>query len=122
MKSVLIIEDDAAIVKGLADILTAQHFKVFCAPTGERGLQTAERENVDIIILDLGLPDMDGTDVCASLRKDGMNVPVLMLTSRSQETDKVLGLEIGADDYMTKPFSTRELVARVRALLRRRER
>jgi two-component system response regulator VicR len=119
MKRILLVEDDTSIQKGLVDVLTTEHFQVLTAGTGERGAQTARRENIDLIILDLGLPDMDGADLCSALRRDGITTPVLMLTSRGQEMDKVLGLELGADDYMTKPFSVRELVARVRALLRR---
>jgi DNA-binding response OmpR family regulator len=120
MKTILVVEDDSSILRGLEDVLKADHFSVLTATTGEKGLAMAHRENVDVMILDLGLPDMNGEDVCATLRKEGVSLPILMLTSKSQEMDKVLGLEMGADDYMTKPFSIRELLARVRALLRRK--
>jgi DNA-binding response OmpR family regulator len=120
MKTILIVEDDPAIQRGLQDMLTKEHFKVLSAETGERGLQLGKREGVDVIILDLGLPDMNGEDVCRQLRTQGVATPILMLTSKSMELDKVVGLEIGADDYMTKPFSLRELLARIRALLRRK--
>ncbi|MGA9120316.1 MAG: response regulator transcription factor [Bacteroidota bacterium] len=120
MKTILIIEDDPAIQRGLQDMLTTEHFKVIAAETGERGLQFGRRESVDVVILDLGLPDMNGEDVCKQLRASGVSTPILMLTSKGLEMDKVLGLEMGADDYMTKPFSLRELLARIRALLRRK--
>jgi DNA-binding response OmpR family regulator len=119
MKTILIVEDDAAIVQGLEVVLKAEHFKVLVAPTGERGYTLAKREQVDLIILDLLLPDRNGEDVCKDLRRENINTPILMLTSKKEETDKVIGLEIGADDYVTKPFGIRELVARVKALLRR---
>jgi len=119
MRTILIVEDDASIVKGLEEALKAEHFNVISAGSGEKGHAMAKRENVDLIILDLMLPDMNGEDICRELRKEGIDTPILMLTSKKQEMDKVLGLEIGADDYMTKPFSIRELVARVKALLRR---
>ena len=120
MKTVLIIEDDAAIRKGLQDMLEGEHYHVVVAATGERGISLGRNSNVDLMILDLGLPDIGGEDVCKQLRTAGVSTPILMLTSKSQEMDKVVGLEIGADDYMTKPFSLRELLARVRALLRRK--
>jgi DNA-binding response OmpR family regulator len=120
MKTILVVEDDSSILRGLEEVLKAEHFAVLTASTGEKGLSMAHRENVDLMILDLGLPDMNGEDVCAGLRKEGISLPILMLTSKSQEMDKVLGLEMGADDYVTKPFSIRELLARVRALLRRK--
>lgn len=119
MKTILIIEDDAAIVKGVEEALTAEHFKVIAAATGEKGRALAQRENIDLILLDLKLPDKNGEDICRELRAEGVNTPILMLTSKAGELDIVLGLEIGADDYVTKPFSLRELVARVKALLRR---
>jgi DNA-binding response OmpR family regulator len=120
MKTILIIEDDAAIVTGLEDALKAEHFNTLAAGTAEKGYTMAKRENIDLIILDLVLPDRNGEEVCKALRKDGVNTPILMLTSKKQEMDKVVGLEIGADDYVTKPFSIRELIARINALLRRK--
>ncbi len=120
MKRILIIEDDPAILKGLEASLKEVPYEVLSAMDGERGLAVARREKVDLIILDLMLPKKNGMDVCRDLRKEGNNTPILMLTSKKEEVDKVLGLEIGADDYMTKPFSLRELQARLRALLRRK--
>ncbi len=119
MKTILVIEDDPAIIQGLEEVLTAEHFRVLTAPTGSRGLTLGRKENVDLILLDLGLPDINGEEVCKQLRESGVQTPILMLTSKSQEMDKVLGLEMGADDYMTKPFSTRELLARIHARFRR---
>ncbi|HAL57853.1 MAG TPA: DNA-binding response regulator [Bacteroidetes bacterium] len=119
MKTILVIEDDPAILSGLEEILTKEHFKVIAARDGLKGFQMAKRESVSLIILDLLLPEKDGIDVCRDLRRDGVNVPILMLTSKKEEMDKVIGLEIGADDYMTKPFSAKELVSRIKAVLRR---
>jgi DNA-binding response OmpR family regulator len=119
MKKILIIEDDPAVAEGLKACLTEQHFDLLVESTGEKGFKKAKEDVFDLIILDLILPDMDGIDVCRGLRKDGINIPILMLTGRKEEIDKVLGLEIGADDYMTKPFSPKELVARIHAVLRR---
>jgi len=120
MRRILLIEDDPAISMSLTDSLRGQHFEVLTAADGERGYQIARRENIDLIILDLMLPGKNGEDICKELRGSGVNTPILMLTSKSGEMDKVLGLEIGADDYVTKPFSLRELHARIRALLRRK--
>ncbi|MDH4070097.1 MAG: response regulator transcription factor [Ignavibacteria bacterium] len=119
MKHILIIEDDAAVAKGLQEALKGEHFSTTHANTGEKGLNRARHEAVDLIILDLILPDMNGEDICRKLRSDGIATPIMMLTSKAEEMDKVLGLEIGADDYVTKPFSIRELIARIKALLRR---
>lgn len=120
MKTILVIDDDVSIARGLEDALTAEHFKVLVAHTGEKGFLMGKRENIDLIILDLKLPDRSGETVCRDLRAAGIQIPILMLTSKKHETDKVMGLELGADDYVTKPFSLRELMARVRALLRRK--
>jgi DNA-binding response OmpR family regulator len=120
MKTILIVEDDASIQLGLQDVLEKEHYTVLTAPNGTRGLALGRNEHVDLILLDLGLPDINGEDVCKELRGSGVSTPILMLTSKGMEMDKVLGLEMGADDYMTKPFSVRELLARVRALLRRK--
>jgi len=120
MKRILIIEDDPAILTGLADSLQEEHFEVLTEDDGEIGYQEAKKENIDLIILDLMLPSKNGIDICKDLRKDGINTPILMLTVKKEEMDKVLGLEIGADDYVTKPFSIRELIARIKALLRRK--
>lgn len=120
MKRILVIEDDPAIVKGLVASLEEEHYEVVTAMDGEHGYQLGKKENIDLIILDVMLPEKDGQEVCRDLRKDGVNTPILMLTSKKEEMDKVLGLELGADDYVTKPFSIRELQARIRALLRRK--
>jgi DNA-binding response OmpR family regulator len=119
MKRLLIIEDDQAILRGLKDNLQSEHFKVDSEHDGMKGYQTAKIRRYDAIILDVMLPSMNGMEICKLLRADGVQTPILILTSRRTELDKVMGLEIGADDYVTKPFSVRELIARVKALLRR---
>ncbi len=119
MKTVLIVEDDPAIVKGLEEALAEENFKVQVATDGTKGFQMAKRESIALIILDLMLPGMNGREICQQLRAEGVLTPILMLTAKKSEMDKVVGLEIGADDYMTKPFSVMELLARVKALLRR---
>ena len=120
-RTVLIIEDDKNIAELVAIHLRDLDFEVAFANDGREGLLKARNEDFNLIILDIMLPGMDGFDVCKSIRADHMTVPILMLTSKSEEIDKVLGLEIGADDYLTKPFSIRELIARVKAILRRSE-
>ncbi len=119
MKTVLIIEDDPAIITGLETSFQAEHYEVVTAMDGEEGYKAACKLRPDLIILDLMLPSKNGEDICRDLRSEGIESPILMLTSKSAEMDKVLGLELGADDYMTKPFSLRELHARAKALLRR---
>lgn len=119
MKLILIVEDDPAVLKGLEAALLEEHYRVLTATDGEMGLAMARREKTDLIILDVMLPKKDGFDVCRELRSAGVDVPVIFLTSRKEEVDRVLGLELGADDYMTKPFGLRELKARIRARLRR---
>ncbi|NJD23343.1 MAG: response regulator transcription factor [Melioribacter sp.] len=119
MSTILIVEDDETMLKGLRDAFEHNGFKILSATDGESGIQIAETGEPDIIILDVMLPRIDGFDVCRTLRKRGFTIPIIMLTARSEEIDKVVGLEIGADDYVTKPFSTRELLARVKAQLRR---
>jgi two-component system response regulator VicR len=118
-KSVLIVEDEKNIVDILRFNLQRAGYQTQEAFDGEDGLQKAISENPDLILLDVMLPKMNGFDVCKTLRSQGNNVPVIILTAREEESDKVLGLEIGADDYITKPFSMRELVARVGANIRR---
>jgi len=118
MKKILVIEDDPDIIEISHDYLKAAGYIVITAGDGVKGLAAARREKPDLIVLDLNLPEMDGLDVCRHLRREG-DVPIIMLTARVEETDKLIGLEIGADDYITKPFSPRELVARVRVVLRR---
>jgi two-component system OmpR family response regulator len=119
-KSILIIEDEAALVAALSYNLRREGYDVASAGDGPEGLRLARSERPALVILDLMLPGMDGIDVCRRLRSQS-TVPILILTAKSDEVDKVVGLEVGADDYMTKPFSVRELLARVRALLRRVE-
>ena len=115
---ILVIDDEEAIGSVIKDYLEAQGYQVFWAEDGLSALDTFRRVSPDLIILDLMLPGKSGLDVCRELRKDS-DVPVIMLTAKSDEIDRVLGLELGADDYVTKPFSLRELAARVRAVLRR---
>jgi DNA-binding response OmpR family regulator len=117
-EKVLVVEDEPTLVDTLEYNLSRQDYQVLTATDGERALAVARRERPDLIILDLMLPGIDGVEVCRILRQE-MSVPILMLTARDEEIDKVVGLEVGADDYMTKPFSMRELLARVKALLRR---
>jgi len=119
MKKILIIEDDPATITGLEESLKDEHFEVSTSMSGQMGYEKALDGKYDLIILDIMLPDKNGTEICRDLRKNGVSTPILMLTGKKEETDKVIGLEIGADDYVTKPFSLRELIARVRALLRR---
>ena len=120
MSRLLVVEDDPAILRGLRDNLTLESHDVATAMDGESGLQMARDGGFDLVILDVMLPKLSGFDVCRRLRESGASVPILMLTARGEETDRVHGLDLGADDYLTKPFSLRELQARVRALLRRR--
>jgi two-component system OmpR family response regulator len=115
---VLIVEDDPNLLETLKYNLSKDGYRVVTASDGERAIWGARREKPDLIILDIMLPKMNGFEVCRILRQE-MIVPILMLTAKTDETDKIVGLEIGADDYMTKPFSIRELLARVRAMLRR---
>jgi len=118
-KKILIIEDDPGIQLSLTDEFESEGFDVFSADNGLVGLEIIEQNPPDLIILDLMLPFLNGHQICKKLRQEGNNVPIIMLTVKDQEVDKVLGLELGADDYVTKPFSLRELLARVNALLRR---
>jgi DNA-binding response OmpR family regulator len=117
-KTVLVVEDEASLASTLSYNLRKNGFNVMQAFDGIEALQVARRGNPDVIVLDLMLPRMDGIEVCRRIRADS-DVPIIMLTAKSEELDRVVGLEIGADDYLTKPFSMRELMARVRALLRR---
>ena len=120
-KRILIVEDEKNIVDILSFNLGKEGYETLEAYDGEAGLQLALEQNPDLILLDLMLPKMDGFDVCRNLRKENRSTPVIMLKAREEETDKVLGLELGADDYITKPFSMRELLARVKANIRRNE-
>lgn len=118
-KTVLIVEDEQNIVDILSFNLSREGYDTLEAYDGKTGLQLALEHNPDLILLDLMLPEMNGFDVCREIRKTGSAIPILMLTAREEEADKVLGLELGADDYITKPFSVRELMARVKANIRR---
>ena len=120
-KRILIVEDEKNIVDILSFNLSKEGYDTLEAYDGEAGLQPAPEQDPDLVLLDLMLPKMNGFDVCRQLRQAGRNTPVIMLTAREEETDKVLGLELGADDYITKPFSMRELLARVKANIRRNE-
>jgi len=117
---ILIIEDDPALSMGLKASLEAEGYMVLIESDGEKGLGSVLTGRPDIVILDIMLPSMNGLDLCKNLRMQNINTPVIMLTAKNEEADKVLGLELGADDYVTKPFSVRELIARVRAILRRK--
>lgn len=119
MTRVLIVEDDPAILRGLKDNLLAESYEVLTASDGEAGYRLIREREPDLVILDLMLPRMSGYEVCRKLRDQGITTPILMLTARGEEADRVLGLDLGADDYVTKPFSVRELLARVRAIVRR---
>ena len=119
MSRILVIEDDPAILRGLADNLKFESYEVFTASDGEAGYRLIKEQKPDLIILDLMLPKLSGYEVCRKVRDEGIKTPIMMLTARGEEGDRVLGLDLGADDYVTKPFSVRELLARVRALLRR---
>ena len=116
--SVLLVEDEENLVQAIRYNLDQEGYDVLTAQDGVTGLEKAQGEAPDLVILDIMLPGMDGLEVCKAIRKDS-DVPILMLTAKGEEIDRVVGLEIGADDYVTKPFSMRELMARVRALLRR---
>ncbi len=121
MKSILVIEDDAHIAMALKDDFEYEGFHVHTVPSGRDGLSAFRQGQYDLVILDIMLPDLNGFDVCKAIRKDDNLTPILMLTAKDKEIDKILGLELGADDYVTKPFSPRELLARVKALMRRSE-
>ena len=116
---ILVVEDEPAVARGLLYGLKAEGFATHWAETGQRALELTREQPIQLILLDLRLPDMSGYDVCRQVRAVGMRQPIIMLTARDEETDKVLGLELGADDYVVKPYSLRELLSRVRAMLRR---
>ena len=118
MSKILVVEDDRNLLETIKYNLTKEGYEVFVAVDGAEALEVARKEKPDLIILDIMLPVIDGFEVCRILRKE-MTVPIIMLTARTDETDRIMGLDTGADDYMTKPFSLRELLARIRALLRR---
>lgn len=120
-KKILIVEDEPGILVSLKDEFESQGYIVHVAEDGEKGLEIAKGEKPDLIILDIMLPVLDGYEMCKKLRMEGDTTPIIMLTVKDEEVDKVLGLELGADDYVTKPFSFRELTARVKAIFRRTE-
>jgi DNA-binding response OmpR family regulator len=119
--TVLIIEDDAALLRGLVDNFDAQGYRVLSASDGEKGLAAALAGSPDLVLLDIMLPKLNGYEICREIRRRKLDVPIIMLTAKGQEEDIVRGLEMGADDYVTKPFGIRELLARVKAFLRRRQ-
>lgn len=119
MKKILIVEDEFNMVNGLKDNLEFEGFEVDTAMDGTSGLKKILQCRYDLILLDIMLPGISGFDICKSVRKEGVNTPIILLTAKGEEIDKVLGLELGADDYITKPFSLRELLARIKAILRR---
>jgi len=116
---ILIVDDEPEMVRGLQDNLRFEGYQTLTAGDGARALALAASEAPDLIVLDLMMPGLSGWDVCRALRERGLDIPIIMLTARGQESDQVRGLELGADDYVTKPFSLRELLARIRAVLRR---
>jgi len=120
-RTILVVDDEPRIVELARDYLEHAGFRVITANDGRTALEMARRDRPDLVVLDLGLPGLDGLDVTRELRRDG-SIPIVMVTARDDELDKLLGLELGADDYLTKPFSPRELVARVKAVLRRADR
>jgi len=119
MSRILVVDDEPVILRGLADNLKRELHEVLTAADGEMAYRLIKEKKPDLVILDLMLPKLSGYEVCRQMRAEGMKTLVLMLTARGEETDRVVGLDLGADDYVTKPFSVRELLARVRALLRR---
>src|ERR1041384_6079566 len=119
MPRILVVEDEPAIALGLEDDLRMEGYEVELAADGVTGSQRGQEGSFDLIILDVMLPKKDGFEVCREVRRAGVRAPILMLTAKTQEAEKVMGLELGADDYVTKPFGTRELRARIKALLRR---
>ncbi len=121
MAKILIVEDEKPILKGLTDNLKKEGYEIIGCSDGKKGLQTALAESIDLVMLDLMLPGMNGLDICKEIKKKKIAVPVIMVTAKSKETDKILGLELGADDYITKPFSINEVIARIKAVLRRVE-
>lgn len=122
METILVVEDDPSIQRGLELNLQVEGYSVITASDGEEGLKQALDRRPDVLLLDVMLPKMSGFDICRQVRKQGMTMPIIMLTAKTQEIDKIMGLELGADDYVTKPFSVAEVVARVNAALRRSKR
>ena len=121
MKRILIVEDESNMLKGLQDNLEFEGYEVEIAEDGKAGLEKIRTNGYDLILLDVMLPHISGFDICKTVRKEGNVTPIILLTARGEEMDKVRGLELGADDYITKPFSLRELIARIKAVIRRTE-
>lgn len=121
MSRILIVEDDKDLAFGLSDDLQVEGYEVEVVADGESAIKRVRKDHWDLILLDIMLPNKDGFEVCRQLRHSGIRTPIIMLTARAQEAEKILGLELGADDYITKPFNPRELRARVKAVLRRTE-
>lgn len=119
MAKILIIEDDKTILEGITDTLQFHGYDALTAENGQQGLHLFNSQNPDLIILDIMLPDHDGFEICKRIRNENRRIPIVMLTARCQESDKLLGFELGVDDYVTKPFSLKELIARVKAVLKR---
>jgi DNA-binding response OmpR family regulator len=121
MAKILVVEDEAAMLRGLQDNLEIEGYTVDTSDNGKDGLEKILSDQFDLVLLDVMLPNISGFDVCKNVRKNGNKTPIILLTAKGEEIDKVLGLELGADDYITKPFSLRELLARIKAILRRTE-
>lgn len=119
MEKILIVEDEPNMLIGLKDNLEFEHYEVTVADDGQKGLEIVLNQPFDLILLDVMMPKISGFDICRAARKHGVTTPIIFLTAKGEEIDKVLGLELGADDYITKPFSIRELIARIKAVLRR---
>lgn len=119
MQKILVVEDESSILKGLVDNLESEGYEVSSATTGKKGLEKALKEKFDLVLLDIMLPEMSGFDVCKEIKTKKISLPIIMLTAKAKEADKILGLALGADDYVTKPFSVGELLARIKAVLRR---
>ncbi len=119
MKTILVIEDDVSILRGLKDNLKFEGYEVLTAADGQEGIVLALEKSPDLVLLDIMLPGSSGYDICRKVKEQKPDLPIIMLTARSKEVDKIAGLDLGADDYVTKPFSTPELLARIRAALRR---
>ena len=119
MKTILVIEDDVSILRGLKDNLRFEGYEVLTAADGQEGIALALERSPDLVLLDIMLPGISGYDICRKVKEKKPDLPIIMLTARSKEVDKIAGLDLGADDYVTKPFSTPELLARIRAVLRR---
>jgi DNA-binding response OmpR family regulator len=121
MNKILIVEDEAPMLQGIKDNLEFEGYEVDSAPEGNEGMEKILTKTYDLVLLDVMLPNISGFDICRNVRKAGITTPIILLTAKGEEIDKVLGLELGADDYITKPFSLRELLARIKAVLRRSE-